>query len=578
MTDQFGWDPVIPGVPLVVAGLVILAGLLALEWRRRQKLRVARMICQAVVVLSLLGILCRPYQIVHVDAAPTIVLTPGYEPRVIDSLATLLPDASIFVTTGAASYDEAAGLESRDVKHLRGNPLWIVGSGLPPFALEDLRSASGFIPSPIPNGIVRIDVRRPVVAASTNHINGSYYLDSAEKRTIHLIGPAGAEDSASISGKGQTEFGLKFIPKVAGKASYRVEERDNDGNIIRSSQLPINIEPFRALEILIISDYPSFEMRYLKNYLAGKGHRIAVRSRVSKSRFHQEFTNRPREPLELLTPAILSRMDLLLIDHGSYLAMPSGERRRVNESVQRGLGLILLGAIPSNGTPIAFEKNNGPDTVRISAEGISRTIPILPVTPRGDVSPVIQSENGMVVAGCHCAGDLRIGYQLLRETYQFGLQNHLAAYAALWTPLLDRVTRTRASDFSISLEPSFPVITDEPVDVTIISSGPTPAARYDSAMVPLIENERIDGLWHGMVWASGNRWHTLASDSITFNFFDLPATEWEPLRAAQRLAANKAYITARSDGSQTISQRSWPILFFALFAIASGLLWVIPKI
>jgi hypothetical protein len=581
MTSITDWNPLFPVVPLIIAGMIILAALLYVEWQRKQRFRTLRIVCQVLIVTSVLGMLLRPSFRFSSASSPVVLLTPGFNARDIDSLLNLHGNLAIISVDDSLTYSRPVKrIEMRDVGTLAASPLWVAGEGLPSYSLPLMAVDFHFLPpGPSPDGVVALNYPTHVIAGSRQAIAITYQNSGGGSRTIRLTGPGGIEDSAKVQGPGEVGLTFEFTPRVDGRTMYKLEEADSAGSVFRVSRLPVYIEEMKALNVLIVTDHPSFEVRYLKNFLADRGHRVAFRSRVSKERYHQEFANRPRESLNSLTSPLLTSTDLLLLDHGTYLSLPSAERDRIHKSADEGLGLILLAPGPTtNGRLLAFRQTSGTDTVRVTAATAGFVLPVTGSAPVGEVASVVTSNNGKIVSGCRCDGGLKIGYQLLKETYQLGLQNKTASYAALWTPLIDKVSRTRPTGFNISLDPSFPIFSDVPTEVKVIAANATPTVMYDSLLLPLAEDARIDGVWRSRLWAAGNRWHSLTADSTTVHFFDLPETEWKALRVARQIRANRSYSGRSETQPAAETRKPASLAFFILFMIASGTLWLIPKI
>jgi hypothetical protein len=580
MTSAIDWDPVFPMVPLFIAGLVVLAFLIYIEWRRRQRFRTIRIICQVLVVVSLLGLLLRPAFPFSESSRPVVLLTPGFKSNDVDSLLSLHRDLTIVATNDSIKYHHATrSVAIRDLSSMTANPLWIAGEGLLLHELAAFPLRFHFLPPRFkPDGIIGLNYKKPIVAATQQSIAIEYHNPNGGNRTIRLTGPGGLEDSVRVQRSGEMGLTLQLTPKVEGTTMYKLEETDSVGSIFRTSQLPIYVEKMKTLNVLIVTDHPSFEVRYLKNFFADRGHRVAFRSRVSKGRFHQEFANRPRESLELLSSALLSATDIVLLDHGTYLSLPALERHRIERAADDGLGVLLLSPLASNkGQLLAFKATSGPDTIRVNIGGSGFTLPVSMAAPAGNVAAVVTTTKGQIVSGCRCEAGRKIGFQLLGETYQLGLQNKTASYAALWTPLIDKVSRTRQAEFSIALIPSFPVFSNVPSDIRVMATNTTPTLTYDSMLLPLAEDTMIDDVWHGRIWASGNRWHSMTADSTIVHFLDLPDSEWQALRITQQINANRAYVID-NPMMPPPARKPIPLLFFILFVIASGTLWLIPKI
>ncbi|HEY5825027.1 MAG TPA: hypothetical protein VIT44_11705, partial [Cyclobacteriaceae bacterium] len=83
------------------------------------------------------------------------------------------------------------------------------------------------------------------------------------------------------------------------------------------------------------------------------------------------------------------------------------------------------------------------------------------------------------------------------------------------------------------------------------------------------------------VWANRAGWHEFTlQDSSTFQFYVSANNEWNDLRAANQIRENSRYQSLNEVKSQLITdyQPISPLLFFLLFILASGTLWLVAKV
>jgi hypothetical protein len=171
------------------------------------------------------------------------------------------------------------------------------------------------------------------------------------------------------------------------------------------------------------------------------------------------------------------------------------------------------------------------------------------------------------------------GFQLLRETYALLLAGDSLSYGSLWSPLIDVTARARTASSAIRLPRAFPLRTNEPVPVELVSRN-TPALFADSVAVPVAEDPLIDGLWHATVWPDESGWHALTTQTDTLSYYVFPSGEWESLRVAQQQAATRmaSMRTPDTDALRFVSRPLSLIYFWIAFLLAIGFLWLAPKL
>jgi hypothetical protein len=122
---------------------------------------------------------------------------------------------------------------------------------------------------------------------------------------------------------------------------YALVTRDSLNDEIES-KIPIEVKPEEKLNILFVQKYPTAEVRYLKNFLAEKGYAITVRSQISKTNFHYEYSNQESIRIDRLTPELLETLDLVFLDSESLNGLSPSELKTLEQACRAGLGAIIL--------------------------------------------------------------------------------------------------------------------------------------------------------------------------------------------------------------------------------------------
>src|SRR5690606_13986620 len=120
------------------------------------------------------------------------------------------------------------------------------------------------------------------------------------------------------------------------------EEKDSEGAFVGKEPLPVKIVDWKPLNILMVNYFPTFETKYLKNFLVENGHSVLARTQLSTNRFKFEYFNREASPIYQMTPKALEGFDLLVMDVDSYLALGSSARTALEETIrEQGTGLFI---------------------------------------------------------------------------------------------------------------------------------------------------------------------------------------------------------------------------------------------
>jgi hypothetical protein len=170
----------------------------------------------------------------------------------------------------------------------------------------------------------------------------------------------------------------------------------------------------------------------------------------------------------------------------------------------------------------------------------------------------------------------------LQETYRLALEGDSVAYSSLWSDLLEKTSRTRGQNFSIQIENPFPIFENEPIDFSIISSGSSPIVSDDGVEIPLLEDVSVDDVWHGRVWGDKPGWHSLIikEDSTTLNYYISEKEAWPSIVKTNNQVHTSLNSTSTpvKKRAQQASQPVPPWIFYVMFLLCAGFLWLAPKL
>lgn len=577
-------------IPLwLVFTLVIplLGYFLWIEWRRKLRFQTLRFIAVMVMMTMLAGILLRPGYVAE-KSSLILLLTPGYNKMKVDSLLKMNPDLILMHTPGVVPYKRSTELVPYyDLANIGSNISFILGEGLPTDALDLIKNKHFyFIPAPSPEGITELSLPQRILAHHNHVIEGVYHNTSGKKR-IYLNDPEGKKDSAMINGRGMKSFSLSFSPRQSGNFLYNLTIQDSEGNVVREN-VPLSIREASNLDILFIQGYPTFETQYLKSFLSHKNHKLVLRYQLSQNNFRFEYANRKTMQIDRLTKTTLDNFDLLIIDGRSIQKLSEVEKNNIKESIQSGLGILILPNIPLK--DYAKLKDLFPfemvsvktDTAVFMNESKAVTLPAIPARAKNNapLQTLIKNKNG-ILSGYTFDGAGKIGFQFLQETFQLALSGDSLTYTSVWSPLIEQISRPQSNEPAIRIVQNFPWHTDDPLAVEVISSDEKPVLFADSVRIPLREDVLLDDVWHTRIWADTPGWHILQANDTVLPFYVSKKDEWKTLSLGVQMAENLNSIKSddQSPGEKIREPREVsPIYFFIFFVLAAGFIWLAPKL
>jgi hypothetical protein len=570
---------------ILLGALLFLMFLIWKEINRKNRFLTFRIIAVVLMIGSITLWLLQPMTSVLKDSTSIILLTKNYDRAKVGSLSKKYPTYKLLRTQDAAAYKDATELLPYALVDHKNDISFILGDGLPYYEQENISSYYSFLPAKLPLGITQLNAPNSVQVNQTATLSGVVNIKGST--TLVLEGPSGQKDSVVLQGTGEKSFSLSFQAQQTGLFSYSIILRDSITSKTEG-QLPIEVTPEKKLNILIVQKYPSAEVRYLKNFLAEKGHELIVRSQISKNDFHYEFSNREAARINRFTTETLNEFDLVLIDSESLYGFSVSELKSIEQSLKEGLGVIVLmnevdfkKKLPLLNTSLAQYPK---DTVHLSVRKQRLVLPALAASVQSGsaITPLTTSAT-RILSGYRNEVSGKIGFQLLHETYRLLLEGKENEYAALWSPLLESTTRFASQPFKIKINNLFPYYQDEPLSISVIATAGDPELKSNTTMLPLQEDVLIDNYWQATTWTGKPGWHSFTTqDSTAFHYYVSPEYEWNALRTAQQQRqhqSNSSSSIAKNKSTLTIEHKLISSLwFFMVFLLASGFLWLAPKL
>jgi len=566
--------------PALSAALLLLALFTYKEWRDVQGnglfLRLLLAVC---AIGALLALVLKPTIRQELEQFKALVLTPGYNSRVADSLQKAHPGIRT--------------LEYQPGQLLQPNPSFtsaiVLGHGLAPYDLWQLEGRQvTFLPAESPAGISRLNPTPEGVLGRKVSIKG-VYNNPVEGHRILLRDPGGnPRDSAVMPGGSQWPFRLESVPKAPGNLTYLLEEQDSSGQVVRTDPVPLRIRRPSPMRILILNTFPTFETRYLKNLLAEKGNEVVVRSQLTRGAYKFEYLNRKAQPVYQLSGENLQEFDLLISDAPSYQGLGASSRAALRKSIEEtGLGLLIQAdarylGLPEDQAYFGFR----PDGRTTWDAGYDKGL-VLEKYPYAfsmdfPIQPIVLP-NGKQVGAYRPMGEGKVVTTLLKDTYQWVLQGKAEAYRELWTVLLSQAAAENKAPIAWEARTGLPR-QDEPFEFRIRGTLPDQEVKNERGLrLPLKQDLWNPTLWKGRDYPERSGWNHLrfASDSLPdFPYYVYGEGDWEVLGIESTLHDNRRFFhgipepDVISEGLVPVS----PIWFYALFLASMGWLWLGPRL
>ncbi|MEC7782182.1 MAG: hypothetical protein VYB38_02160 [Bacteroidota bacterium] len=565
-------------IPGLIAAVILLAVFVVKEWPRKSGNFLLRIAVGLVAVLALLAIALKPAHLTSVRGKQGVLLTSGYQEAQLDSLRATNPELKELAYQDYINHKELDSISQ----------LFILGSGVKPYDLWQLEGKNvKLLKTESPDGIDKLSYSKTLSEGEDLNLTAHY---SKPKRGNQIVLQAPGNlglDSIQFTATADTLFSLQAKSKAPGDFVYNLIEKDSLGRLLNNEALPVHINPEKQLQVVMLSAFPSFEFKYLKNYLAELNHQVLVRSQLTQGRFKYEYFNQERKPFNALTTSGLNDLDLLILDAGAWQSLLRNEQNSIKDAItQEGLGVFLMSSeelFYGSQPLIDFDFTRTAQTEVELQDGTVVSTFGYYLNPATNFNATLKSGN-KILAGQRFLGFGSVSTTVLSNTYALQLKGNQERYKSLWSEILKSVLKPE-SDMVFWEETEQIVRPNEPYTIkfrTAISEFTL--TDIDGNSIPVIQDPDIPELWSATFYPEGSGWFTLrfsAGDTVSeYAYYVFAEADWQA-RAAMALTKANQDNYKKGDNEVEELQVKRPIntiYFFVLFVLAMGYLWLEPKL
>ncbi|MDB5231210.1 MAG: hypothetical protein JWN76_2015 [Chitinophagaceae bacterium] len=470
----------------------------------------------------------------------------------------------------------------------------LFGFGLNDDELQLLRGVPViFHSSPLPGGIQSFSTNGNLQQGEKLQVQGSYNNTSSKKIKIILSAFDNSLDSIFIPANTKTTFNLSATPAHRGKAVYTMIILSGN-DIIQKEKFPVEVTASKHLKILMLGGYPGFENKFLKNWLADKGHIVAVRTGISKNKYDQQFLNGGSGSLQHISPDLLSAYDMVITDASAFNSLNNNEQQNIFSFIREGKGMIVQSdtLIRSPAITAIFKPlQSGDSTLKPlsilfpdSTAAVIETERYISFRGADDIVPLVtgKQQNNIAVTALFGKGKLTITG--LTNSYNWMLASSRDHYDYYWSSLINASIKNLPATESWSFSSRFPV-QDQALGVNYQTNNNTlPRVTIGSSPLALSQNIYLPLKWQGNYWPVKPGWQPVFGNNGAASWIHIYSNdEWIAARAAEKTNNTMKFIAQqrRQNESQIenriISVMIPPVIFFLLFLFSSAFLWFEKK-
>lgn len=567
--------------PVLICWLILILVFVWKEWKTSgRKHLILKIFLSLLAVTSLALLALKPAVPKEIKEGRVIIITEHYKQNQLDSLKK--------------EYRKSKVLDYRKEKALSGltdsKEIFVLGSGVNVYDLWQLENTPvTYFPGEEVTGLIKLSYKQDPQVGKRLHVRGRFSNPKSGNRLVLEDAAGTALDSVVFDAEDHVNFELSTDLKVSGNYVFSLSEKDSIGKVLNQNPLPLKVKKAKTLRILILNAYPTFEIKYLKNFLAELGHEVIVKNRITTGRFKFEFFNTERQNIGRLNSSNLDDFDLLILDSESTKALTRSEQNAVQKSMRAsGLGILMLGeanALTNLGdfSVFEFQRVSATEVVLDDLDGV--TVGRQPFQIKNDFGVEdIHRSNSSVLSGYQRMEQGRLGVTLLKNTWELLLEGKQEAYQHIWTDIVEQLSKRNSEMLTCQPEKLF-AFKDEPFTFQIRTSLDDPRVLdQNHRLLPLKQDLTLAEVWSGKTFPKESGWQKLRVEqdsTFAFDYFVHNPEDWQTVKAYQNSLENQKFfqkeIVIDKDFKKSPIAIN-PIWFYVLFLLAIGGLWLEPKL
>ncbi|QJD95102.1 hypothetical protein HH214_04020 [Mucilaginibacter robiniae] len=590
-------------ITVIIICVVVLLLTLWQEYRRTNRSRLGWRVLAILLAVTALACIALPLtyssQRKATDGSDAVLLTEGYS---ADSISN--HHYPVIFTTDKnikKQYPKATWVSSlSDIiyHHPAIKQLHILGYGLNEYELQQLTTIPLSYQAPVtPAGLQRLSWPENLKAGEALQVQGHYQSAADKPVKVLLKGLNTGLDSITLPAHASTDFELSAIPKNTGRAVYSLLTLSGNDTLAHES-LPVQVEAVKPIKLLMLTSSPDFETRFLKNWLSENGYSVAVRSVISKDKISQDYVNIDKLSLEHLTPALLSKFDVVLGDLSTLKALNASESGALKQEVlQKGLGVIVRADSAGNAASwlqTGFQANAATAKAQLNevltlqnqkAKTARLLIDPSYVSAQGNTQNLVYDSQNHVLAATALTGSGQRVFTTLNHTFAWLMAGNNKDYAALWSLLIGKAARKLPSVPGWMVASALPML-NEPVQLQLQSASTPAQVQVNGIHVAPVQNASIPYLWTVNYWPTHAGWQQINTSNGTPSWcYVYENKRWNSLKAQQKIAITQKSV-ANSGKNATVTKQiqqntqiELPKMYFYLLLLTTcTFLWIERKL
>ena len=467
-------------------------------------------------------------------------------------------------------------------KHLSQN-IVIDGYGIPIYDLWKVANRSiNFVNPQAPSGITDINYQHEIsvgeeveIGVKTNGLQG---------QKLVLQGLGEKYDSALIASESSIEK-LRCKLKAVGMYVLTLSLYDQNGQLINAESVPVKVNPAKKFDVLLINAFPTFETRFLKQFLEASGHNYFIRNQISTNRYRYESKGMSINEMPRLTNKSLKNFDVVIIHASQLEALPSSQQQAISNAIKdEGLGILIIAGEGELVKKLPQWASVNYKAVKNEVYKLSNDNDLEIITspyrfiPSALSEAVYEDTEGALVQS-KPYGLGKVVLSSFTNSYELSLAGNEKAYQNLWKNLMESCLMPQGQKWSFQDEFYY---VDRPMKFEFRSDTLTRVIYRVDELAPK-QNMLVSDRWESQVWPLSTGWNYIDIDNQDEGrqyFYVHQSGDFEGVQIAKRIKANKKTASESSKLSAAPIQSKVDISlwwFYMIFTISMAYLWLQPK-
>jgi hypothetical protein len=539
---------------MIVAVICLLGFLLYKEIKRANRDRLFFRIAAVSIALSGLLFLIVPltYKIRKNTAKNELQLLTEGATQPLTPEHYFTNDSSVLRRYGIKQVSYLPDLSYYLRAHPEINQLKVYGYGLSATDLGQLKNYQyDFYPAASQAGVTSITWPAQLTEHDALTLQGTYNNTTGTPVKLLLEGLGTRLDSVVIKAEGKIPFTLQTQPKQLGKAVYHLRVI-KAGDTLEKEEISFQVKAMEKTKILVLSSFPDFEYKFLKNWLFENHYQVIFRTRVSKDKFSEDQLNMQAVNSTVLTPSLLQQFDLVIADDEELASLNPAATAGLRAAVGNGLGLLIrLNALKSLSSLAKAFKTYAPTDSSahsfspVLAEGGKPLKPLLItqalyIQEGQNAEAVVKSPSGKTVSSTLAYGNGKITATALAATYNWMLTSRKTDYAQFWSHLIRKTVRKHELSDQLATLPDLPIAREE---LTLLfetdRNDSIPLLKINQTKVSPLQHNLLPFSWKATYWPAKAGWNKVQSAAgAQTEFYVFPKGAWKAVHTEQRLVQN----------------------------------------